>query len=321
VHIHIQNRPTNSFVSITREMVDAAMGSSDDRFSISDTDDGFAAAHSTMDVLVTTADQIQLRFPCETPRLKAAFLLHAGLNGLDAANPLPEPVMLLNNSGAHARKAGEYVVMAALMLVNNMALYADQQRHRLWRPRLASTLAGRRVSILGVGGLGAGAARALRPFGVHLTGIRTSSTPHEDFDEIVPMDDLVSVLGRTDLLVLAAPLTQATRGLLGRVQLAALPVHAGLINIGRGEVVDQAALLEALHNEQLAGAVLDVQEVEPVPEIDPLWTAPNLILTPHVSATDSEHFGRDTLAVLRTNLEALARGERPPNLVDLRRGY
>lgn len=290
-------------------------------FTISDTVEGFASATATMDVLVTTADQIQRLCPADMPRLKAVFLLHAGLNGLDAHNPLPDGVMLLNNSGAHSQKAGEYVLMATLMLVNRMALYVDQQRHRVWRPQFTPTLAGRRVTVVGVGGLGTGMARALRPFRVHLTGIRTSRTPHDDFDEICVLADLDRALEQTDILVLAAPLTDATRGLIGADQLARLPAEAGLINIGRGELIDQKALVAALHAGELAGAVLDVQDIEPVPENDPLWTAPNLFLTPHVSATDLQTFGPNTLVVLRENLDALAEGRIPPNLVDLQRGY
>ena len=320
MHIHVQNRPSNSFVSITQEMV-APHADGERRFTISDTVEGFASACPTMDVLVTAADQIQRLCPAHMPSLQAVFLLHAGLNDLEMHNPLPDDVMLLNNSGAHSRKAGEYVLMATLMLVNRMALYVDQQRRRIWSPQFTPALAGRRITVVGVGGLGTGVARALRPFGAHLTGIRTSRSPHEDFDEIGILSDLHRMLEQTDILVLAAPLTEATRSLVGSAQLGRLPAHAGLINIGRGELVDQHALVAALHAGQLAGAVLDVQDIEPVPDGDPLWTAPNLFLTPHVSATDLETFGPNTLAVLRENLDALAEGRSPPNVVDLRRGH
>ena len=321
MHIHIQNRLHNAFLPITRVAVDGTSIVKDHRVTIGDTDADFAEAIRTAEVVVTTLDQLKARFPCAAPGLKAVFLAHAGVDGLDGHNPLPEGIMLLNNSGAHARKAGEFVLMATLMLAGNMHRLIAQQHQRQWRPLFSPSIAGRRITIIGVGGLGSGAARALRPLGVHLTGIRNGDQPHPDFDLTLSIHHLDHVLEATDTLVLAAPLTPATRQMIGLDQLARLPNHAHLINIGRGELLDQRALIDALHVGQIDGAVLDVQQVEPLPPEDRLWSTPNLIITPHVSSTDAAGYAAETLRVLGDNLAAMTLGLTPPNLVDVARGY
>lgn len=321
MHVHIQNRPSDNFLPLMPQAVQQAMAGSGHRCTVSDDDAGFAAAALTMDILVSTADQIVKRFPCPAPRLKAAFLKHVGVDGLTTNNPLPGHVMLLNNSGAHDRKAGEYVLMAALMLQNGLPLYISQQRARFWQPRYSGTLSGKRVTILGVGGLGSAAARALHAHGVHLTGIRNRDEPHRDFDRVLPASGLDLALAETDILVLAAPLTPATSQILDGRRLSLLPQHAGVINIARGELVDEAALLVALRNGTISGAVLDVTTTEPLPPDDALWAAPNLVITPHVSATDAGTYAQETLRILLANLDDMADGRTPRNLVDLGRGY
>ncbi len=126
---------------------------------------------------------------------------------------------------------------------------------------------------------------------------------------------------RTDFLILACPLTHATRHLLDARRIALLPAHAGVINIGRGGLVNQAALITALNGHAIAGAVLDVFAQEPIPPADPVWTTVNLIITPHISSDDPDHYNAATLAMFFANLATLAEGRDPPTLVDLSKGY
>ena len=321
MHVHIQNRPRDHFVPLTADIVQEATRGSPHVYSISDHDEGFAQALGTMAVLVTTADQLLTRFPSPAPQLKAVFLKHAGVDELLGCNCLPEGVMLLNNSGAHAEKAGQYVLMAALMLQNGLPAYVSQQKGGLWQPRFSGTLSGKRVTIIGTGGLGSAAARALRPFSVYLTGVRNRPQAHPDFDRTIELDALDVVLPQTDILVLAAPLTPQTRLLINARRLALLPASAGIINIARGELIDEPALLLALDRHQLAGAILDVTTTEPPDHDDPLWSAPNLLLTPHVSATDPGTYARETMRILLENLDDMTAGRQPRNRVDLKRGY
>lgn len=321
MHVHIQNRPNDHFVPLTPQLVRQATADSPHRFTVSDDDEGFTTAAETMEILVTTSDQVLKRFPCPAPRLCAVFLKHAGVDELVGRFPLTEHVMLLNNSGAHGKKAGEYVLMAALMLRAGMPGLVHQQSKAIWKPYFSGTLAGTRVTMLGVGGLGSAAAQALRPLGVHLTGVRNRPQTHTDFDLVLGFDVLDQILPDTDLLVLAAPLTELTRNIIDARRLGLMPRHAGLINIARGELVDESALIAALTKGTIAGAIVDVTVTEPLPQDDPLWHAPNLIITPHVSATDINSYAIESMRVLMHNLDDIAAGRRPRNLVDLTLGY
>ena len=144
---------------------------------------------------------------------------------------------------------------------------------------------------------------------------RTPATAADGVDEWVPPDRLAEVLPRTHWLVLATPLTPETRGLIGAQALALLPAGAHLLNIGRGPVVDEAALIEALRSGHLAGAYLDVFAKEPLPEESPLWDMPNVIITPHDSATSRGNLARVN-AIFLEELERWQRGEQPKRRIE-----
>jgi phosphoglycerate dehydrogenase-like enzyme len=234
---------------------------------------------------------------------------------------IPPGVMLLNNRGTHSDKAGEYAAMAILMLVNHMPLFATRQRQQVWQRHLSTLARSSRLTIVGLGSLGGGAARQAKQLGMTITGIRTSATPHPDCDRTLTFNDLDTVLPETDILLLACPLTDATENLLSAERLKLLPAGAGVINIGRGRLIDQPALLDALEQDRLAGAILDVVHPEPLPPNDRAWTTKNLILTPHVSSDDPVTYNSHTLAIFAENLRAFEAGLPPPTLVDLSKGY
>jgi len=156
---------------------------------------------------------------------------------------------------------------------------------------------------------------------MHVTGIRARAEPHSFCTRVLIADDLDAVLPETEFLVLACPLTPATRHLIDRRRLGLLPRGAGVINIGRGAVVDQDALGDLLDSGHLGGAVLDVFAEEPIPPGHRLWTTRNLILTPHVSSDDPASYIPRSLDIFFGNLRALNDGRKLPNEVDLARGY
>jgi phosphoglycerate dehydrogenase-like enzyme len=255
------------------------------------------------------------------PHLRLIQSTSAGVDPLAPFDRIPKTALLLNNRGVHADRAGEFSIMAMLMLATHMPRFASNQRDKKWERLPSGIIAGRRATIIGVGGLGGGAARRARQFGVHVTGIRYGSVPHPDCDETKNIDQLDQVLPTTDLLLLACPLTDATRNVLDARRISHLPAGAGVINIGRGGLIDQAALIAALRRGHLAGAVLDVFAQEPIPADDPIWDAPNLIITPHISSDDPLRYNAATLAVFFDNLRAIAQGRVPPTLVDRVKGY
>ena len=161
--------------------------------------------------------------------------------------------------------------------------------------------------------MGAAAVRGVR---------RTKKAADPAFDEIHTNDELDALLPDTDILALALPATGETKGFLSAARLALLPKTAYVVNVGRGSAIDQAALLDALNHDRLAGAALDVFEQEPIPAGDPAWTAKNLLITPHISGQMSLGYTRDrNVQLFCEDLERYGRGEKLLRLVDRRIGY
>jgi len=274
------------------------------------------------ELLITSVAALAGQLPLPSaPRLRAIFCTSAGLDRLAPFTWLPPGVALLNNAGTHSAKAGEYALMALLMLANRLPALMTAQRAGRWEPLHGSVLAGRQVTIVGLGGLGGAAAEHAARLGMRVTGVRARPAPHPACARVVASADLDALLPQSEFLLLACPLTHATRGLMDRRRLGLLPRGGGVINIGRGALLDQAALGDLLEAGQLAGAVLDVFAEEPIPPGDRLWTLPNLIITPHVSCDDPNSYIPESLDIFFANLRAIAAGARPPNQIDPERGY
>lgn len=322
MRVHIQNLDDDSAITEAQWRAAAALaGEPDHAVSFAITPEGYAAARDGVELLVGSTPALRALPPLNAPKLRLVFVNAAGVDGLAPFDWLPSGVPLVNNSGAHAPKAGEYIAMAALMLASRMPALAAAQRAGTWTPLYSPTLAVRRVTIVGTGDLGSAGARALRALGVHVTGVRTRAEPHPDFPDIVAAAELDRILPRTDILVLACPLTPATRGLLDRRRLGLLPAGAGVANLGRGRLLDQDALCDLLDAGHLGGAVLDVVDPEPLPDGHRLWRTANVIVTPHVSCDDPTTYNARGLSVLFANLCAWRAGAALPNRVDPARGY
>jgi phosphoglycerate dehydrogenase-like enzyme len=325
MRIHIHNDPSDPLYVITRRHWDEAAARAKDigagqAISLGDSDAEFARAIREAEALITCPPVILRQFPTDAPALKLIFSTVAGVDRLAPFDWLPPGVALLNNRGAHA-KGGEFAIMAVLMLANHLPALIAAQREARWNQLHGGVLEGKRLTVIGLGTLGGNAARHAAHFGMHVTGIRARAEPHPACARVLTADDLDAALPETGFLVLACPLTPATRNLMDRRRLGLLPGGAGVINIGRGAVLDQDALCDLLDAGHLGGAVLDVFAEEPVPPGHRLWTTRNLIVTPHVSSDDPANYIPRSLDILFDNLRAL-RDHRPlPNQVDLARGY
>ena len=284
-------------------------------------DDDFKREIRDAHVFFSASSEVKARFPCEAPNLKIVFVTSAGLDRLAPYDWLPPGAQLLNNSGVHAHKAGDWCLMAMLMLVNNMPRFATAQREKRWDKAFSGVAAGRTLVVVGVGDIGGTAASRARQFGMKVVGVRARPAPHPACDEVVGAERLDEVLPRADLLLLATPLTPQTKGILSRQRLALMKPTAGLVNIGRGALVDQDALCDALDAGKLAGAVLDVFTPEPLPPDSRVWTTRNLVVSPHVAADDPATYTPLSLDLLLKNLEAWAAGKPMPNRIDTQRWY
>jgi len=326
MRIHVQNQPGPGNFPITGDQWAAACARAPDvsaghEVTFGETPEAFAQAMRDTEALVAQSGAVKALFPASAPRLRMIFCTSAGLDRLAPFDWLPDGVALLNNRGTHGAKAGEYGIMALLMLAAGMPGFAAAQRDGRWAPWHGSVLAGRTVVVVGLGTLGSGVAGQAARFGMNVLGVRTRAEPHPDCARVVASADLDSVLPGAEFLVLAPPLTDLTRGLLDRRRIGLLPPGAGVVNIGRGALLDQDALCDALDAGRLGGAVLDVFVPEPVPPGHRLWTTPNLVMTPHVSADDPATYNPVSLDIFFQNLRALRDGEALPNRFDVARGY
>jgi phosphoglycerate dehydrogenase-like enzyme len=228
---------------------------------------------------------------------------------------------LTGGSGPHGPTLGEFVVGALLALWKQLPAFLAAQRERRWRTDLPIVELGTRtIGIVGLGALGRGSARLLRPFGATLVGVSRSGAPVPEVDEAHRPDALRALLPRLDALVLAAPLTEETRDLIGARELALLPRGALLVNIARGELLDEDALIDALRDGRLGGAALDVVRDEPLAPESPLWELPNVIITAH-SVDTTPQLEQRSFALFLENLDRALRDEPLVNAIDRERGY
>ncbi len=320
MHIHIHNDPGSIDAPISAAEW-AAAGIHGHQVSFGTTAAEFLAQAGSLQALIAPPWAMHTLDLAAAPRLKLVQSTSAGVDALQPFQMIPPQVLLMNNRGTHAAKAGEYALMAILMLVNRLPRFVADQRAGRWRRQTAGLARAWRLTIVGLGSLGGAAAAQARHLGMDITGIRNTGTPHPDCDRTLTLDGLDAVLPESDILLLACPLTPATRGLLSAARIGALPPGAGVINIGRGKLIDQAALFAALDEERLGGAVLDVFKAEPIPPGDPAWGVKNLIITPHMSSDDLTTYNAMTLEIFGRNLRAFEAGAAPPTLVDRGKGY
>ncbi len=326
MHIHIQTQSTPGTFPFTRAQWDAACARAPDvsgghEVTFGTTQDEFAQAMRTAEALVSHKGVVKALFPAAAPHLRLIFCANAGLDGLEPFGWLPEDCVLLNNAGAHSARAGEYGIMALLMLAAGMPGFAAAQREGRWAPFHSSVLAERTAVVVGLGSLGGAVAGQAARFGMQVVGVRTRAEPHPDCVRVVAVADLDAELPGAEFLVLATPLTDATRGLLDRSRIALLPAGAGVVNVGRGALIEQDALCDALDDGRLGGAILDVFVPEPVPPGHRLWATRNLVMTPHISADDPVTYNPNSLDIFFRNLRALRDGTPMPNRFDPARGY
>ncbi|HTO70743.1 MAG TPA: D-2-hydroxyacid dehydrogenase [Myxococcota bacterium] len=247
------------------------------------------------------------------PKLRWLQTFNAGVDHPIFARFLERGVALTNAAGASAEPIAQTALAGLLMLARGFPLWLDAQRRRAWQPHAQGDtprdLRGQTLVVFGLGAIGAELARLARAVGLRVIGVRrTPARGGEPVDELVPPSRLREVLPRADWLAIACPLSAETRGAIDAAALALLPPGARVLNVARGEIVDEAALVESLRSGRLAGAYLDVFATEPLPAESPLWSLPNVIATPHNSAVSRGNEARQ-VEVFLDNLARFARGE------------
>lgn len=252
-------------------------------------------------------------------RLEGLKWFHTFSAGTDAGAfkaMIERGTLLTNSSGGSGPSIAQYVLAMMLHHVKPIAQWREQQARREWTQLPASELTGQMCGIIGTGAIGGEVARLARAFGMRTIGMRRSDKKTRWLDEQVTPKRLSALLKASDFLVLACPLTPQTEGLIGERELRAMKPSAMLINVARGRVVVEGALIRALEEGWIAAAALDVFTFEPLPEQSPLWSMPNVIVTPHNSGSSPLNMGR-ALEIFLDNLERFAAGRKLRNLVQL----
>jgi len=257
------------------------------------------------------------------PRLKWVQTMSAGVDRFARMDIWQSPVTITGVSGIHATPIGEFVLELMLMFAKGAPLCFQMKQKHEWKRFTPSVLRGKTVGIVGLGSIGREVARLSQAFGMRVVANRRSATQSKRaryVDMLLPAGQLNELISESDYVVVATPLTPETRGLIGEKELRAMKPSAYIINIGRGGLVDEEALIRALNENRIAGAGLDVVATEPLPPESPLWDFDNVILSPHVAGGMEDYMERAT-EVFCENLSRYLSGKKLLNVIDKKRGY
>jgi phosphoglycerate dehydrogenase-like enzyme len=256
------------------------------------------------------------------PRVEWIHSFSSGVERVATATVRGRGITVTNARGVFSRPIAEYVVMMCLVIARRLPQLLELQRDRTWQPLRGRELGSLTVGIVGYGSIGSEVARLLAPFETKI--LATRRHPERGADqpnvELLATDQLDELLRRSDVVVVAAPLTEETAGMIGAPQLREMREQAWLVNIARGRLIDELALRRALESGWIGGAVLDVFTDEPLSGESPLYGTPNLILTPHTSWSSDQVVER-SVRLFVENLERFAAGTPLENVVDLEAGY
>lgn len=244
----------------------------------------------------------------------------AGLEHYIFPELIEHPAILTNMRGVYFDMVPEHAFGLILSLARGLHRYAWLQKERRWDPREVLLLSGQTLGIIGLGGIGGGVARRGAAFEMRVIALDPKAEKPPEVETLFRQDGLNHLLEQSDFVVICAPHTPETEKMIRRPQLQRMKRTAYLINVGRGVIVDLHDLTEALKAGEIAGAGLDVFEVEPLPADHPLWGMENVVITPHVAA-NTPRLAERWLGVLLENLHRFLKGEPLKNVVDKRRWF
>jgi len=256
-------------------------------------------------------------------RVRWIHCLWTGVEGILTPEMLNHPATLTNGRGVFRWPLADWTVGVMLFFAFDFRRVIQQQEQRVWEPFIGNSLQGNTLGIIGYGSIGHAVAERVRPFGVKVAALRRRP-------ELLEADSLVDhaygpgqlreLMAASDYVLLATPLTPQTRGMIGEAELAAMRSTGVLMNIGRGPVIDEQALIRALESRRIRGAALDVFDTEPLPSDHPFWRMPNVLLSPH-TADRVEGFLGPAFACFFENLDRFQNGQPLLNVVDKNAGY
>jgi phosphoglycerate dehydrogenase-like enzyme len=283
-------------------------------------EDNFNSSMSNSDILLT------YDFPTKNlkeiaPNLKWIHCTAAGVEHMFPFNWAYDGLKITNSSGVHTKKAGEFGLMSVLMLQNHIPKIVTNQKNKDFISTFGNPIAGKNIVLIGTGSLGSSMAKLVAPLGANIIGVNKKGKSVEGCSKIITIDKLDSVLPIADILYLALPETPETKNLIDKRRLDLLKSTCGIVNIGRQSALDYEVLCDKLENNDLAGAILDVFNPEPIDKNSRLWNTKNLIITPHVSSDDNGNYVKLTLELFVKNLKFFIKKKELTNQIDKELGY
>jgi phosphoglycerate dehydrogenase-like enzyme len=276
---------------------------------------------SKTEILFTYGKDIKLETFKQMPNLKWIQLSSTGFDHLPGEYIREKGIIVTTAKGAHAEPIAEYAFSAMLYFSRKLDKFLELQKEKRWnRLDFPTELAGSTLVILGMGYIGSEIAKKARAFNMHTIGVNRSGEASEFFAEAYRMDQLEKVLPKADYLLLTLPYTSQTYHLIGREELSLLKPSAAVINIGRGELMDEAAAIEVLESKRIRGMAMDVFHQEPLPVNSPLWDLEGLLLTPHMAAMTDRFLDRSIDRFIH-NYQHYVTGEKMVDVADFTKEY
>lgn len=255
------------------------------------------------------------------PNLKLIQLSSIGFDFIPKEDILNKAIILSNNRGGYSIPMGEWIVMNLLMLSRKAVKFWDNKKEKKWKLDSKLTeLYGKTVTFLGTGTISSEAAKRLQGFEMNVVGVNTKGTDTLYFDKVYALEEVKTAIEQADYLVMVLPFTERTNNFLDKEKLSWMKNTAMLINVSRGNVIDEVALTEALKSKTIAGAALDVFEEEPLSTESELWEMGNVFISPHNSWISEQRDNR-RFNLIYENLKAFIQNKPLKNVVDIKRGY
>ncbi|WAA08780.1 D-2-hydroxyacid dehydrogenase [Fervidibacillus albus] len=274
------------------------------------------------EVLITYGEDVTAQTILRAKNLKWIMVMSAGLEKMPFHILEQKGILVTNARGIHKIPMAEMAIGYLLQYTKRLSEFNQQQREGIWNRKLQMTeLFGKTLLIVGAGAIGSQIAKYASIFGMKTIGVNRTGQIVEHFDEIFRMEELHNVLPKADFVLSVLPSTEKTKGIFGMDQFRLMKKEAVLINMGRGDAVNETELIDALERNEIAHAFLDVFQTEPLPNDHPFWKMEKVTITPHVSAITPQYLPR-AFEIFRENLTLYLQGKRPlKNEIDLNRGY
>lgn len=274
-----------------------------------------------VEILITYGFDVKKETLERMSSLRWIQVFQSGIDHIPLQEVNDRRIILTNVRGIHRIPMAEYVMSVVLYYTRNIERFVGDQRSHIWnRDELVDEAFGKTMAVFGAGTIGSAIADRAKGFGMHTIGVNTTGNKKESFDEMYTLSQKHDVLSRSDFVVLLLPVTTETHHCISKDEIIQMKNSAYLINIGRGQLVDTSALVSALKQKTIQGAVLDVFEEDPLPKEHPLWDLDNVLITPHLAAKTIRYLDR-CIEKFKENFTQYAANEPMYNVIDTDKGY